>query len=64
MFHHGGVVKTGAADGASGPLAVRLLVQPDADVIVKIAIAQIENANLRSHLLSEPRGSMCRVSRT
>jgi hypothetical protein len=46
MFHHGGVLKTSEADGAGGPVAVRLLVQPDADVIVKIATTQIENANL------------------
>jgi hypothetical protein len=47
MFHHGGVLKTAEA---GGPLAVRLLVQPDADVIVKIAIAEIENANLPGQL--------------
>jgi hypothetical protein len=50
MFHHGGVLKTAEADGAGGPVAVRLLVQPDADVIVKIAIGQIENANLPAQL--------------
>jgi hypothetical protein len=50
MFHQGGVLKTAAADGAGGPLAVRLLVQPDADVIVKIAIAQIENADLPAQM--------------
>ena len=50
MFHHGGVLKTAEAGGAGGPLAVRLLVQPDADVIVKIAIAEIENANLPGQL--------------
>jgi hypothetical protein len=50
MFHHGGVLKTAEADGAGGPLAVRLLVQPDADVIVKVAIAQIDNAGLPAQL--------------
>ncbi|MBV8457579.1 MAG: hypothetical protein JO122_13300 [Acetobacteraceae bacterium] len=50
MFDNGGLLKTAEADGAGGPLAVRLLVQPDADVIVKISTAQIANDNLPAQL--------------
>jgi hypothetical protein len=50
MFHNGGLLETANAGGADGPVAMRLLIQPDADVIVKIAIAQIENDDLPAQL--------------
>jgi hypothetical protein len=50
MFHNGGLLKTAEAEGDGAPLAMRLLVQPDADVIVKISVAHIENDKLPAQL--------------
>ena len=50
MFHNGGLLQTVAADGPGGPLALRLLVQPDADVVLKLSTAQIANDGLPAQL--------------